>query len=118
MLNKAKTLKNYKLSCIDGEIGKVKGLYFDDHFWAIRYLIVNTSNWWLGHQVLIAPQWIRDVNWSETTISVNLTRQAVKDAPPYNSAALLNREQELAIFKHYGLTGYWADQLSGGRSVT
>jgi hypothetical protein len=61
--------------------------------------------------VLITPQWIRDVNWSEGKISVNLTRQAVKDAPPYNSVEQLNREQELAIFKHYGLTGYWTNKL-------
>ena len=26
--------------------------------WAIRYLVVDTSNWWMGHKVLIAPPWI------------------------------------------------------------
>jgi hypothetical protein len=30
----------------------------DEETWAIRYLLVNTSNWWLGHEVLIAPEWI------------------------------------------------------------
>jgi|GEM_PF-3106937 len=55
LFNKAKTLKNYKLSCIDGEIGKVKEFYFDDHFWAIRYLIVNTGNWLTGRLVIISP---------------------------------------------------------------
>jgi hypothetical protein len=54
---------------------------------------------------------MREVNWPEGTISVNLTRQAVKEAPPYNSVEQLNREQEMAIFKHYGLTGYWANKL-------
>ena len=117
-LRSYKEVVNYHIKAEDGDIGHLQGILIDEETWAIRYLIVNTSNWWLGHQVLIAPQWIRDVNWPETTISVNLTQQAVKDAPPYNSAELLNREQELAIFKHYGLTGYWADQLSGGRSVT
>ena len=40
MLNKAKTLKGYKLHGLDGEIGKVKEFYFDDRHWTIRYLIV------------------------------------------------------------------------------
>ncbi|HEY8804263.1 MAG TPA: PRC-barrel domain-containing protein, partial [Clostridium sp.] len=62
MLNKAKTLKNYKLSCIDEEIGKVKEFYFDDHFWAIRYLIVNTGNWLTGRQVIISPYALDGVN--------------------------------------------------------
>jgi hypothetical protein len=51
------------------------------------------------------------VNWSETKISVNLTRQAVKDAPQFNSAEQLNREQELSLYQHYGLTGYWTKKL-------
>ena len=58
--------------------------------------------------MLIAPQWIQSVSWSDATVSVNLTRQAVKDAPPYDSAAQLDREQEMGIYKHYGRPGYWA----------
>ena len=46
--------------------------------------VVATSNWWGGQRVLIAPQWIKDVSWSEATLSVDLTRQAVKDACPYD----------------------------------
>ena len=71
---------------------------------------MDTSTWWLGHQVLIAPQWIQDVSWSDATVSVNLTRQAVKDAPPYDSAAQLDRKQEMVIHEHYRRPGYWADE--------
>jgi len=39
MLNKAKTLKGYKLDSLDGEIGKVKEFYFDDQHWTLRYLV-------------------------------------------------------------------------------
>ena len=110
-LRSFKEVVGYHIEANDGEIGHLQGILVEEETWVIRYLILNTSNWWLGHQVLITPQWIRDVNWSEGTISVNLTRQTVKDAPPYNSVEQLNREQELAIFKHYGLTGYWANKL-------
>ena len=65
----------------------------DDETWAIRYLVVNTSNWWLGHKVLIAPQWIDSVRWLDATVSVDLTRQAVKDSPPYMRTAPLDRQQ-------------------------
>jgi hypothetical protein len=43
MLNKAKTLKGYKLDSLDGEIGKVKEFYFDDQHWTIRYLVADTG---------------------------------------------------------------------------
>ena len=55
MLNKAKTLKGYKLDSLDGEIGKVKEFYFDDQHWAIRYLVADTENWLTDRQVLISP---------------------------------------------------------------
>jgi len=44
-LNKVKTLEGYTLDSLDGEIGKVKDFYFDDQYWAIRYLVVDTGNW-------------------------------------------------------------------------
>jgi hypothetical protein len=69
-------------------------------------LIVNTSNWWGGKQVLIAPHSIKDVSWSEAKISVGLTRQAVKDAPAHISAAHVDRESEPTISKHYRRPGH------------
>ena len=56
MLNKVKTLKNYKLKCLDGEIGKVKEFYFDDHNWTIRYLIADTghlASWQTGVNITV-----------------------------------------------------------------
>ena len=42
MLDKAKTLRSYRLRCRDGEIGSVKEFYFDDQYWTIRYLVADT----------------------------------------------------------------------------
>ena len=78
-------LTGYSVEATDGGIGHVQGMLVDEDSWAIRYLVVDTSNWWFGHQVLIAPRWIQSVSWSEGTVSVNLTRQTVKDSPPYDS---------------------------------
>ncbi|MGA7180332.1 MAG: PRC-barrel domain-containing protein [Thiobacillaceae bacterium] len=110
-LRSYKAVMSYHIQPTDGDIGHVQGLLVDEETWAIRYLIVDTSNRWLGHQVLIAPQWIQDVSWSDATVSVNLTRQAVKDAPPYDSSAQLDRKLETDIYQHYGRPGYWADEV-------
>ncbi|HVC20742.1 MAG TPA: PRC-barrel domain-containing protein [Vicinamibacterales bacterium] len=96
----------------DGEIGHVEDLLVDEQTWAIRYLIVDTSNWWGGHRVLVSPQWIRTASWSDATIAVDVTRQAVRDAPPYDAAAQLDRQQEQGMFEHYGRPGYWAQPAS------
>ncbi|MDZ4730203.1 MAG: PRC-barrel domain-containing protein [Xanthomonadales bacterium] len=117
-LRSCKAVIDYHIHASDGDIGHVQGLLVDEQSWAIRYLIVNTSNWWLGHQVLIAPQWIKNVGWSETTVSVDLTRQAVKDAPPYDSTAQLDRTQEMGIHEHYGRSGYWADEVESEAEIS
>lgn len=107
-LRSCQAVIGYHIHATDGDIGHVRDLLVDEHSWAIRYLIVNTSNWWGGHDVLVAPQWIEAVSWSDAKVSVDLTRQAVKDAPLYDSAAQLDRQQEQAIYEHYGRPGYWS----------
>jgi hypothetical protein len=106
-LRSGNSVMRYYVHASDGDIGHVEGFLVDENTWAIRYLIVNTSNWWLGHQVIVAPEWIDNVNWAESMVYVDLTREAIKNSPPYDAASRLNREQEAGIHTHYGRTGYW-----------
>lgn len=106
-LRSGNAILKYHVHATDGDIGHVQGLLVDEKTWAIRYLVVNTSNWWLGHEVLVAPQWIHDMNWIDSKVMIDLTRQAVKDSPLYDSTTTLNREFETGVYKHYGRDGYW-----------
>jgi hypothetical protein len=110
-LRSCKALLRYRIEAADGGMGHVKGLLLDEKTWAIRYLIVQTGAWWDGHQVLIAPQWIEDISWPDATISVNLTRQAVKEAPAYDSSLPPNRNHEMDLHRHHGRNGYWAAEV-------
>jgi uncharacterized protein YrrD len=86
-LRSCKAITGYRIHASDGEIGHVEGLLFDETTWAIRHFIVNTSNWWLGHKVLVAPQSITGVNWADAGVTVDLDRESIKRAPPYEAAA-------------------------------
>ncbi len=107
-LRSCKAVTGYHIQASDGEIGHVSGFLVDDQTWAIRYLVIDTSNWWVGHKVLIAPPWIQGVHWSDETVAVDLTREAIKSAAPYNPDAGWSRDQELDLYRHYGRSGYWA----------
>lgn len=102
----------YHIEATDGDVGHVQGMLVDEKTWALRYLIVNTSNWWLGHDVLVAPQWIHGVSWSERKVVVDLTRESVKAAPPYDPSAALSRESESDLYNHYGHKRYWSEHYS------
>jgi sporulation protein YlmC with PRC-barrel domain len=85
------------IEATDGRIGHVEDLLVDDHTWATTYLIVGIGNWWDGHRVLVSSRWIEVVNWSQTKVSVDLTREAVKDSPPYDSIAQFERQPQQEI---------------------
>ncbi len=107
MLNKAKTLKGYKLDSLDGELGKVKEFYFDDQHWAIRYLVADTGNWLTGRQVLISPYAMVAVNKDKQSIAIDLTKKQIEDSPSLNSDMPVSRQFEEAYYEHYGWPMYW-----------
>jgi hypothetical protein len=109
-LRSCKAVIGYRIEATDGEIGHVSGLLVDEETWAIRYMVVSTSNWWFGHQVLIAPQWINDLRWAAQLVSVHLSQQEIKTSPPFTSTQELNRAHEADLYEHYGQVGYWPPQ--------
>jgi hypothetical protein len=110
-LRSGNAITKYDIHATDGDIGHVQGLLVEERTWAIRYLIVETSNWWLGHQVLIAPQWIEGVSWNDRKVSVSLTRDAVRSSPAHTPWARTERDEETRIHDHYGRPGYWAREV-------
>lgn len=97
----------YEIQALDGEIGHVEDFIIDDETWAIRYLVVATRNWWPGKKVLVSPQWIERVSWSESKVFVNLSRDTIKRSPEYTEASLLTRDYENGLHRHYDRQGYW-----------
>jgi hypothetical protein len=106
-LRSSNSVTGYHIKAQDHEIGHVQGWLVDDESWAIRYLVVDTSNWWVGHKVLVAPQWIRDVSWADSVVAVNLTSEAIRSSPPWDPDQLPTRAQEVGVYAHYDRSGYW-----------
>lgn len=116
-LRSCEAVVGYHIHATDGDIGHVSGLLVDEETWAIRYVVIDTSNWWVGHQVLIAPQWITGVSWSDQSVTVDLTRESVKTAPDFDPTRALNREQETGLYHHHQRHGYWMDTLKLEREI-
>lgn len=111
-LRSCNAVAGYHVHATDGDIGHVHGYLVDTRSWAIRYLIINTSNWWAGHLVLISPEWIERVSWDDSSVVINWTRQAVKGAPIYDPAFPLDRGAESKLYGHYGYTSYYWDDAN------
>ena len=73
--------------------------------------IIDTGTWWPGKKVLVSPQWIERVSWSQSRVFVNLSRQAIKESPEYTEESLVTRDYEIGLHGHYNRKGYWVDEL-------
>jgi hypothetical protein len=100
-------VKGYYIQGTDGEIGHVEDFIIDDATWSIRYLVIDTRNWWPGKKVLVSTQWVDRVNWTESKIFVNLSIESIRQSPEYTGDAMLTRDYENRLHQHYQRRGYW-----------
>jgi hypothetical protein len=94
----------YHIHAKDGSIGHVEDLLIDDAQWRVRYLEVDTRNWWPGRKVLIAPAWIEGMSRAKREFLVKVTREAVRSAPEYDPSRPIGPDGEIQLFEHYGLS--------------
>ena len=87
MLHKTSYLMGFHLLATDGEIGHVDDLLVDERC-AVRYLVVDTSNWIGGRSVLIAPAAIERIDSPERQIRVNLSRDRIAKSPSMSNAQI------------------------------
>src|SRR5206468_12877533 len=102
-----KEVSGYHIQASNGEIGHLQDFIVDDQNWIIRYMVVDTRNWWPGKKVLVSPQWIERVSWEESKVCVGLSREAVKSSPEYQAHVPITRDYESRLYDHYGRSSYW-----------
>ncbi|HPI93572.1 MAG TPA: PRC-barrel domain-containing protein [Deltaproteobacteria bacterium] len=100
-------LLNYTLHATDGDLGYVEDFIIDDAEWIVQYLVVNTRSWLPGRKVLIAPRWVREISWSESSVHVDMDKESVKHSPEYDPREAVNREYEMRLYDYYGRPKYW-----------
>jgi uncharacterized protein YrrD len=78
----------YHIHATDGEIGHVESIIIDVEKWAVTFLVVDTGNWLPGKKVLISPQWIKKVNWADTSVYLDRSREAVQESPEFDDTKI------------------------------
>ena len=118
MLISAKTLRNYTLESLDGDIGRAKDFLFDDRHWAIRYLVAQTGTWLPERQILLSPYSIvaenEDENKAERSLAIHLTKKQIEASPSLESDAPVSRQFETNYYGYYGWPMYWGGTFAWG----
>lgn len=105
-------LRGFTLHSIDGEIGRVTDLYFDDLAWVVRYLVVQTGTWLQSRKVLISTPHLGHMDLERKQIQVDLTMDQVRNSPDIDTELPVGRQHEEMLHRYYGWPFYW-DSMSG-----
>jgi uncharacterized protein YrrD len=114
MLQSTKKFQGFAISATDGDVGKIKDVYFDDQRWTIRHFVVHAGGWLTGRDVLISPLSIRDVDWEQRAVHVDLTREQIKASPGIDTNQPVSRRQEAELYRHYDYPLYWTGPFLWG----
>jgi hypothetical protein len=108
-LRSSSAVTGYHIQAADGDIGHVSDFLVDDASWAIRYLVVDTTNWWPGKKVLLSPRWIDRVDWNHSKVHATVTRAQIRNSPEFDPARPIERAYEEQLYRYYGQPDYWGE---------
>ena len=85
-LRNTQAVNGYHLQASDGIIGHVCDFMMDDKSWAIGQLVVKTGHRFSGKEVLIPTNQVARISFDESTVFVNLTKEAVEQSSVHHLA--------------------------------
>lgn len=100
-LRQVSTVLGYRIEATDGGIGQLADFLVEDLTWELRYLVIDTNPWLPGRKVLVAPDWVSAVSWSQARVFVDLSRGAIKDAPAYEPDTPWDEEYAHRLQRHH-----------------
>jgi sporulation protein YlmC with PRC-barrel domain len=83
-LQSTQALSGYPIQTSEGPIGHVIDFIMDDKSWAICHLVVETGHWYSGKEIVISPMHIDRISYEEEKVFVNVTKEAILEAPQYH----------------------------------
>lgn len=100
-LRSTHAVNGYHIHALDGDIGHVHDFIIDDTSWQLKYLIIDTHNYFGGRKVLIDVKKIKEIQWDNDKVILNISKTEVINSPlfhesDYNHPELAIESQETA----------------------
>lgn len=100
-------LIGYKLVALDGPVGEISDIFFEDRAWSVRYCVVAPDR--ASARVLISPAALGSPDWPGRLLAVRLKVETVRQSPPVDSDRPVSRRYEMALHDYYQWQYYWRD---------
>lgn len=97
MLRNLRPLLGYKLYGFDGLGGTLHDIYFNDASWRARHFVVHLGHRIFGHNVLMDPRDIGEVDWVHERIVTPLSREQMAERPRCDSEKPVFKQMEEGV---------------------
>lgn len=104
-LRSTRDVIGYHVHAADDEIGHAADFLVDEKSWTIRYVVINTRNWWQGKTLLLPTAWITSVSRGAAMMHVGLRRDEILHAPQYDRRRPIGPREEQRLSNYYGRPG-------------
>ncbi|MDG5790032.1 PRC-barrel domain-containing protein [Evansella sp. AB-P1] len=101
-------IQEFNVQATDGQLGKVKDIYFDEDNWVLRYLVIDTIKWLPGRKVLVSPISFDYVDFENFTVNIFDSKEEIKNSPSIQENQPVTRKQEILLNTHFGWPHYWS----------
>lgn len=94
------TLTGLTIHATDGEIGKIKDVYFTDA-WKLQFIIADTRKWLPGKKVLLPFQVLQKIGAEEGYVRVTEDKEAIRLGEPVPDGERLTPYHQRAILDYF-----------------
>ncbi|MBN1129252.1 MAG: PRC-barrel domain-containing protein [Chitinispirillaceae bacterium] len=91
MMRRASEVINMPIAAVDGTIGRLSDLYFDERSWRIRYLVIELSAGAAAKEVLVSP--LASSPSGDGNLEVKLTKDEICRCPDRSSSTPVSMQQ-------------------------
>lgn len=94
-------LNRYKVLCNDGELGRIKDFYFDEDWYFLRYLVIDTSSFLNRKLVLVSPISFKRLDLNSHVLHLDLSKKELEESPSFDSQETVSMKFEKAYHHHF-----------------
>lgn len=98
---------------VDGPIGTVYDVFFDDETWQVRYFVIDTGNWIPSFKMVLPVTSVDSFDGASLVLNVKHPRALIARSRYIDLAHPSNAAEEHALRRHYGAWPHWAPYLFG-----
>jgi len=106
-LRSAKEVMGYGISSFDENTGSVDDFILDCKSWIIRYIVIDIGNILSPKKVVISPLLVRNIDWLERVVFLNVTKDKIETSPIYDPKIEIDRDYENRLYEYYNQPKYW-----------